>query len=146
MKSCLIIKFECFWLALSDVLQVDIKDLAEPWPQNINRYLLKYIIQHIYPIHFLHLFLALLVNLDHNKHRVNIPKRSFCMLFKLVYKVLANNLLEDLVEHKGLLGLIAGFEVKELQDEEKLFGNSVRDQFHLAPEYFFTCELLHIVV
>jgi hypothetical protein len=67
MKCCLVVEFESLWLTLANVLKVDVKDLAESWPQNINRNLFKHVVQDIYAVNLLHLLFALLVDLNHDQ-------------------------------------------------------------------------------
>lgn len=137
MHPSLVVQFESLWIAPFDVVDVQIKDERETWPQDVNRDLFKHTVQDIHSIYPRHLFFALLVDLSHDKTAVNVKKIGIAVLLQLVDEVLADYLLENLVKHEGLLGLVAQLEVKELKNEEELLGDRVRDQLHLAAEDLF---------
>tara|TARA_B110000285_G_C14898617_1_gene502088 strand:+ start:405 stop:758 length:354 start_codon:yes stop_codon:yes gene_type:complete len=113
----LVVEFEVLRLALFDVVQVDVKDVREAGPQNVDRDFLKDVVENVYSVDSLHLFLAFLVCLDHYEARVEVVELPVTVLFKFVHEVLADDLTENLVEHVCLLSLVANFEVKELEDE-----------------------------
>ena len=104
---------------------MEVENVREAWPQNVDGNLLEHVVQHINSVHSLHLLFALFVGLNHDQAWVEIVQLPIAILFQFVDKVLADDLAEDLVEHVGLLGFVADFEVKKLKNEKELFGYGI---------------------
>jgi hypothetical protein len=127
MKIRLIVKFENLWLALLDVVHMHIENVREPRPQNIDGYFIEHVVKNIDTVNLLHLFSALLIDLDHNQTRVNIEQLPVAIFFEFIKVIFGDDLTEDLVKHKCLLSLVTYLKIKEVQNKCEFLGDCIRD-------------------
>jgi hypothetical protein len=66
MKPTLIIKLEDLRLAFLNILEMEVENLREPWPQNVNANLLQKAVEHRNSEDFTHLCFAFFVDFDHD--------------------------------------------------------------------------------
>ena len=126
MKIGLIVKFENLWLAFLDIVDMHIKNVRKPWPQNIDGYFIQHVVEDIDTVNFLHLFSALLIDLDHNQTRVNIEQLPVAIFFQFIKVIFGDDLTEDLVKHKCLLSLVTYLEIKEVQNKSEFLSVCIR--------------------
>jgi len=121
----LVVKLEDVGLTTLDIVNMQVKYLSEAGPQDVDGDLLEDAVEDSQPVDPLHLALALLVNLDHDSAGVGVEQGALAEVSQFLNVVFADDLSEDLVEHVGLLGFVRDVEIKELQDEQELLGNSI---------------------
>lgn len=121
----MIIKLIVSNFTLLNVVKMQIKDVGEAGPKDIDRKFMKETIKNIHSVDPLHLFFTVFIDLNHNKDGVWVINAPLAILLDLIHIKFKKNLTENLVEHEYLLGCIGNFEIKEFENEQHLFGHSI---------------------